>query len=105
MRPVVTGGAGLLVLALLWASAGCGGPEKLAGANEPCFRAADCEPGLVCVPSAATGPSELRSSADLSTIALHEDAGSGDDAGATLDDTGAGGGPAYDGADATGGTA
>jgi hypothetical protein len=35
-------------------AAGCSGPAEPVGPNQPCFRALDCEDGLVCVQGRCT---------------------------------------------------
>ncbi len=52
---------------------GCGGPATQALAGETCFRAKDCQPGLVCL--------QWRCSADLDPL-VPEGAGTPIDAGA-----------------------
>ena len=50
-------GVGICVAPLLWFSAlmgACSGSAAPAGPNQACFRALDCQAGLVCVEGACT---------------------------------------------------
>lgn len=69
------------------AGSGCGGPQPLGKSGDPCVRAADCAPGLVCIASEC--------SSDLSEIG-------GDSMGPPGEEAPGGAGPG--GASASGGS-
>lgn len=88
-------------LTFRWAVAGvsmlggaCGGPQPLGDAGDPCVRAADCAPGLVCI--------EGECSDDLSEIGADSD-GPGPGPGGSDGAAGAGSGGAPNDVPSSGG--
>jgi hypothetical protein len=84
----VLGRAGMtaaLLAAPLWHMAACGGPAKEGGPGAACFRADECQAGLVCVDRVCSN--------DLTTIDIHPEGGAGavGAGGSVVDDGGAGG--------------
>jgi hypothetical protein len=51
---VARGLAGSILLSLFVVACACAGPADPGGPGERCFRAADCQPGLVCLMSQCT---------------------------------------------------
>jgi hypothetical protein len=75
--------AALLVVPIAHMAA-CGGPAKEGGVGAACFRANECQAGLVCVDRVCTN--------DLTSINIHPEggAGAGGAGGGVVDDGGAG---------------
>jgi hypothetical protein len=73
----------LLALSLAY-MASCGGPAKEGGPGAACFRATECQAGLVCVDRVCTN--------DLTSINIRAEggAGAGGAGGGVVDDGGAG---------------
>jgi hypothetical protein len=85
------GGARARLRGAAWSAAGvllgfaaCGGPAKEGGPGADCFRATECQAGLVCIDHKCTN--------DVSSVDIHPEAGPGAGAGgAPMDDGGASG--------------
>src|SRR5258705_13721778 len=88
-----------LLVAPLAHMAACGGPAKEGGVGAACFRANECQAGLVCIDRVCTN--------DLTSINIHPEggAGAGGAGGGVVDDGGAGSGGAGGGSGGAGGAA